>query len=62
MTFYQQYQVLWPELFVTAEMPGDRMAGYRQQLTTTTPAAKLDNRGSGAERLGRHCDCAWGHE
>lgn len=26
-----------------------------------TPAAKRDNRGSGADRLGRHCDCAWGH-
>ena len=28
MTFYQQYLVAWPELFVSAEMPGDRMAGY----------------------------------
>lgn len=49
MTFYQQYQVLWPELFVTAEMPGDRMAGYRQ---TTAPArraaAKPGDRDSGA--------------
>jgi N-terminal acetyltransferase B complex catalytic subunit len=28
MTFYQQYLVLWPELFVVAEAPGDRVAGY----------------------------------
>ncbi len=28
MTFYQQYLVIWPELFVAAEMPGERVAGY----------------------------------
>lgn len=41
MSFYQQYQILWPELFVAAEMPGDRVAGYRPRTHAQQGAEQL---------------------